>query len=239
MNNEERIQSELTMMAEGPDHLGPDLPISNPEPLPHADDVEKVLCISAIDVLGCVEDETLWPCITKMEDVTAILAELPNNSVFVKRPQAEQVASGFIQLIPYCVIIRGRELFCYRRKGSEGRLTGLFSCGVGGHINPVDGNPEDAYGAALRRELREELGLDLTDVPPAQAIIYDDSNDVGKVHLGIVHIVRIDLQQKLVFNDPALEQGVFWPVSELVMKCRVEPELYETWTQLVLKKIFS
>lgn len=204
------------------------------------DDVERVLCVGCADMLDLltISNKGVWP---KGDDVNDLVKELGDYSSFVKRPLAEEPASGFVQLIPYCVIVRGREIFCYRRKGSEGRLTGLFSCGVGGHINPIDAftGPENTYEAALRRELREELGLALETVPDAQSLIYDDSNDVGKVHLGVVHIVRIDLQHKLVFDDPALEQGEFWPISELVMKARTEPSLYETWTQLVLRNIFS
>lgn len=205
----------------------------------HVDGVEQVLCVPA-DLLNYIDlkDRGVWPQDASAEAMQEVLGELTNsdNVIFVDRPQAE-VSSDFVQLIPYCVIIRGREIFCYRRKGSEGRLTGLFSCGVGGHINPHDG--ESPYYAGLKRELQEELGLELVDNPPAQAFIYDDSNAVGKVHLGVVHLIRITLQQKLTSNDPALEQGDFWPISELVVKARVEPELYETWTQLVLRKIFA
>lgn len=243
MNNEERIQSELTMMAEGPDHLGPDLPISNPEPLPHTDGVEQVLCIPAdLLELADIKDKGVWPRHTTLADIQQIHAEFckSDNVSFIDRPLAES-AKDYVQLIPYCVIIRGREIFCYKRKGSEGRLTGLFSCGVGGHINPVDARDtlDGSYYAGLKRELLEEVGLPDVGEPRAEALIYDDSNDVGKVHLGVVHIIRIDLQTKLTFADEALSGGDFWPASELLMKIRAEPDLYETWTQLVLRNLFS
>ena len=68
------------------------------------------------------------------------LARVRSRGFFVERRHAE-TDSSLKQLIPYCVLLRGDEIFLMRRKpkGGESRLFNLHSIGVGGHINPVDG----------------------------------------------------------------------------------------------------
>ena len=62
------------------------------------------------------------------------------------------------QIIPYAVVVSGGQVFRYfRQGGGEARLLGLASVGVGGHINPIDGN--DPVRAGIDRELDEELVL--------------------------------------------------------------------------------
>lgn len=167
---------------------------------------------------------------------------------FVGRAEAES-SEEWVQLIPYCLISRGRELFLYRRRGSEGRLSGLFSLGVGGHVNPVDVGPDagDAsapdsatYYRALRRELLEEIGFECGGLTPHPlGLIYDPSNAVGRVHLGVVHVVAVPNNFRVRSDDPALAEGDFWPVSEVLFKVNGERALYETWTQLVVKHVLT
>lgn len=96
------------------------------------------------------------------------------------------------QVIPYVVLRDKSNVFSYLRGASSGedRLKRLRSIGVGGHINMCDVNLEDinlfdAISDGAVRELKEEVsgfGRELEYI----GLINDDSNDVGKVHLGVV-----------------------------------------------------
>ena len=112
----------------------------------------------------------------------------PVNHFFVPRPEAEEDPS-LKQLIPYVVVT------C----GGEKRLARKASVGIGGHINDGDGLGADfdaaAYNRALVRELQEEIAFDGPFVERPLALLNDDSNAVGSVHLGIVHQCEIALPE--------------------------------------------
>ena len=88
---------------------------------------------------------------------------------FMPRSQAE-TDPAYKQLIPYVIMTHGGRYLSYIRgkRAGEGRLVGLRSIGIGGHINPADDMPlfntdyRDAYFTAVEREVaqRGELGLD-------------------------------------------------------------------------------
>lgn len=92
----------------------------------------------------------------------------------------------------------GTRLACYRRQGTEQRLHGLRSIGIGGHVEVEDAANSllDTLLSAARRELLEEL-LDLTACPPVRVlgIINEDLTPVGRVHLGIAMLVEIDAKK--------------------------------------------
>src|ERR1700733_116176 len=118
----------------------------------------------------------------------------PSNVIYLNRSEAEQ-DKRYKQLIPYALIICGDKLLRYRRGkgGQETRLHGLYSVGVGGHISEEDNGLFSSgigYHEAMRRELMEEVSIDVTK-EMAVAVINDDSTEVGFVHLGVVHVVHV------------------------------------------------
>ncbi len=109
--------------------------------------------------------------------------------------------NAYKQIIPYVVVtMRGDgKIACYRRQGTEERLHGLDSCGIGGHIGKEDGmgdvcDVRQAVYRGLTRELEEEFSLRLSSSLHAQfcGVINDDETPVGAVHLGLVFHVEID-----------------------------------------------
>jgi predicted NUDIX family phosphoesterase len=202
---------------------------------------EQVLCFprSILDFVGDFPKSILLD----QAECAAVMQELLTGGEleFVDREEAE-VSPDWVQLIPYCVLFRGREVFHYRRKGSEGRLNGQLSIGVGGHINPVDGtNLRDGrfYERALRRELLEEVGYDLPAVPPIHGLIYDATTAVGRVHMGVVHLVTLPRNHALQVTDPALQNGDFQHITELVNTARFSPQHFENWSTLLLHHSFA
>lgn len=162
----------------------------------------------------------------------------PSNHSFVARSEAEENPS-LKQLIPYIVITAGDKILHYRRGSGTGeaRLLKKRSLGIGGHINDEDGIGASfdaaAYQRALLRELDEELKLPASFQSSSIktiALINDDSNAVGAVHLGIVHQCILD-SEEVSPNEEAIAELGFLSPEELFKK---NDEL-ESWSQIVLK----
>ncbi|MFG0265459.1 MAG: phosphoesterase, partial [Rhodopirellula sp. JB055] len=78
-----------------------------------------------------------------------------------------------------------------------------------------------------------EVTIGTPYVDQREGLLYDPSNEVGRVHLGVVH--RFILEQPLVTsNEPELAEGQFVSVDVL----RQEREHLETWSQLTLDALF-
>lgn len=141
---------------------------------------------------------------------------------------------GFKQIIPYVIFRAGDQVFTYARgkTGTEARLRALRSLGVGGHVAEEDADGQAtraAYDAALRRELSEEVILASPGRITTVGLINDDSNPVGRVHLGVVHLY--DLERPAVeAREDALADAAFWPISALIE----ERDRFETWSQVVI-----
>ena len=90
------------------------------------------------------------------------------------------------QVIPYLVLRDGDAWFLMRRTraGGDARLHDRWSIGVGGHLNPGDG---DVLGG-LRREWQEEVIADFEPSFEAVGLLNDDTTPVGQVHLGLVYL---------------------------------------------------
>ncbi len=159
---------------------------------------------------------------------------------FMDREQAENDPS-FKQVIPYCVLKSGNKIFAYQRskKGGESRLHDLWSIGVGGHVNLGDASTaqgkgwRETYLWALGRELREEVNLDFTELAsaPLVAMLYDNSNDVGKVHFGMVHLVDVGDRSAMKACREAIAS------SEWMTRDEVEQLNLENWSRLVVDRV--
>ena len=135
----------------------------------------------------------------------------PANQRFIRRGDAEEDPS-LKQLIPYCVVRCGQRVLRYTRGsgGGEQRLHALQSIGIGGHINDVDAshggggglNDGSTYQRAVERELSEELRLPPDYANQIVALLNDDSDPVGQVHLGVVHRISVaDTSQVAAAED--------------------------------------
>lgn len=156
----------------------------------------------------------------------------PENNFFMDRGEAEDDPSHK-QLIPYALFRhQGKFLHYVRGKaGGEARLHAKGSMGIGGHINPVDTRDDalgmETYMAGVKREIDEELRIDGSYTHKVVAILNDDSNEVGQVHLGVVHLVELESDQ-VSSGEAAIADVKFSSVNEL--QNEIKPNL-ETWSQ--------
>jgi len=192
---------------------------------------ERVLCFERklLEELGVFQG--LNPDADKyLPAVTAASSILYKN-----RNEAEQ-DKRYKQLIPYVLIIYKDKILRYRRGkgGQETRLHGLYSVGIGGHISEEDHGLFSSglgYQEGMRRELMEEVAID--DVNDAVvAVINDDSTDVGQVHFGVVHIVRV-ADESVAGRRSGIVSPEFVPISDAVK----EASGYESWSRFCLEHI--
>ncbi len=159
---------------------------------------------------------------------------------FITRSDAEQDPS-YKQLIPYCLIQdRDNDLLCYQRRGTEKRLHGLFSLGVGGHINPEDASATSGFSLArtLRRALEREVSEETGFVPPEQSytckgLIYEDASPVGTVHIGIVYLVSVDRNQ--IRAGEELGQIRWISLTDTAQAMQNKSMQFEHWSELAFQ----
>ena len=140
-------------------------------------------------------------------------------------------------MIPYVIFCyrspSGIELFQYERgKGQgEGRLHSKRSIGVGGHISSEDATAAGpAYEEGMRRELEEEVVVDTPFSQKCVGLINDDRSEVGRVHLGVVHLVEVERPAVRGRERDLLEAG-FRPLAEIAPAASAwKPGRNSAWT---------
>lgn len=152
-----------------------------------------------------------------------------------------------LQLIPYVMLASNRDVvtgavrfFTYVRgkAGEEGRLHDKLSIGLGGHVDeevPAGVSLREWLAQEAARELREEVSLAVAwrDVAFADAIICDPSDGVGRVHLGVLSVVRAD-PSDLGRAEAGVIEGSRWLTLEELRRHDVFDNL-EGWSQAAVR----
>jgi predicted NUDIX family phosphoesterase len=184
---------------------------------------ENVLCIPThVLRTGFELDKEFWLC---------SIGELNSLSyTYVPRSQAEK-DNSYKQIIPYVLVFDSEgKVLHYQRCGSEKRLSGLYSAGIGGHVNDEDaGNSVyDIVVSGLKREMREELGIEITDTQlQCLGMINEEYTDVGHCHIGVVFKV-IEENEQLCFESEIGHPEWQYP-HMLDLSC------FELWSALAIK----
>src|SRR5580693_4993533 len=194
---------------------------------------ERVLCFERklLDELGVFQGLSL-----EVEKYLSILTS-SSHLLYLNRSEAE-LDKRYKQLIPYVLLICGDKILRYRRgkAGQETRLHGLCSVGVGGHISEEDHglfSNDRGYQDGMRRELMEEVGVDAAN-EPAVAAINDDSTEVGQVHFGVVHVVRV-ADENVARRCSGIVSPEFIPMAEVVK----DSTGYESWSRFCIEHLDS
>lgn len=163
---------------------------------------EKVLCVSrhTVDTMLSVPGDPESRLAFLLASKTYRWRSSPNDD----GPPVEE-DDTYKQLIPYIVVVNSSDQILAHNRGKGGgeeKLRNKWSIGFGGHINDQDAD----WMAGIKRELREELDvkqpisiekqfggeIDWAYFSGPIGFINDDSNDVGRKHLGVVYVLRAD-----------------------------------------------
>lgn len=191
---------------------------------------ENVLVVrrSLFDQLGSFHGLNFEP----QKYLGALLAR--GNNFFLPRAEAENDPTHK-QIIPYAIIVHNDTVLHYVRgkKAGEQRLVAKGSIGIGGHMNQEDESlfnfaiDEAAYRAGVEREVNEEIKIETPFEDRIVALLNDDTTEVGRVHLGIVHVFRL-AEEKVQKREAMITNVAFLKKEELLAR----RDNLETWSQL-------
>jgi predicted NUDIX family phosphoesterase len=159
------------------------------------------------------------------------------NNFFLPRAQAER-DPAYKQIIPYVLVAFENSVLHYVRgkKAGEQRLVAKGSIGIGGHMNEADETffalDEAAYRAGVEREVNEEIGIDTQFDDRIVALLNDDTTEVGRVHLGIVHVFKL-AEPKVQKREAMITNLAFRTRAELMDR----RDSLETWSQICLDSL--
>ncbi len=161
------------------------------------------------------------------------------SNIHMKRGEAEKSTTHKHPIAYLLVISPSFKVFAYQRsqKGNESRLHNKFSWGTGGHIDIEDMMKDgDPIQNSLLRELSEELTG--AENPSLELIGYlnDDSDDVGKVHFGLLYIAKVK-SEEIHFKDEEIKHGELKPINELEAICANPEYVVEGWSKIALEPL--
>jgi predicted NUDIX family phosphoesterase len=136
------------------------------------------------------------------------------------------------QIIPYLIFKHQNQFFVMERKAqaTEKRLASKLSLGIGGHINAKDMSNNTIFSWA-EREFHEEVTYKGTFTVTSLGILNDESNVVGKVHLGLVLLLTGNIDQISIKSEH--KAGSLQPFNYL----ETVYEQLEPWSQLLLPEL--
>jgi len=159
------------------------------------------------------------------------------NNFFLPRAQAETDPTHK-QIIPYALLAFEDTVLYYVRgkEAGEQRLVAKGSIGIGGHMRHTDESlfalDEAAYRSGVEREVSEEVKIDTKFEDRIVALLNDDTTEVGRVHLGVVHVFRL-AEPKVEKRERMITKLAFLGKDELMART----ESLETWSQFCLDSL--
>ena len=172
-------------------------------------------------------------------------ALLPRHIADNKSDSSVELGKLFPQILGYVQLVNEQgEFLSYARKGKEKGLHGLRSIGVGGHVSHEElvtaiyrsDDPTqlpkltELIQLGLRRELVEEVGIDIGTYMEASQLLVSDSNTTSQVHVGL------PMQLNVVESDISLEESEFLDACWIsVEELKATVDIYEPWSQLIIQ----
>jgi len=160
---------------------------------------------------------------------------------YIERDKAETDPT-YLQIIPYIVLKQNDLIFAYTRlkKTNETRLHDKKSIGIGGHVDW-----QSSYATLWSQvelgayaELFEEMNIEPIEtflkIEHTNQCIYDPSNEVGRVHLGILY--TCDASDRVVsVKEVHKISGHFYTVDQVKAMFQDNQDSFETWSTIALK----
>ena len=206
---------------------------------------ELVLAVSRV-ALDVGTASGIFPIDLNIIDSEAY-ALLPRHIADNKSDSSVALGKLFPQILGYVQLVNEQgEILSYARKGKEKGLHGLRSIGVGGHVSHEElvtaiyrsDDPTqlpkltELIQLGLRRELLEEVGIDIGTYMEANQLLVSDSNVTSQVHVGL------PMQLNVVESDITLEESEFLDARWIsVEELKATVDIYEPWSQLIIQNM--
>jgi predicted NUDIX family phosphoesterase len=190
---------------------------------------EKILVVPRL-VLLANDDLNGFVSMTNFDLYEDIIRQ---SGQFLWRSEMEE-NPAYKQIIPYLIFKHQERYFLMHRRGdaTEQRLKGKGTLGIGGHLREEDMQ----HGSIItwaQREFHEEVSYaGKLNIEPL-GLINDDSNPVGRVHVGFVYLLEGDSPAISIKSE--LKDGSLKTLAELAEVAHG----METWSQLVLQALMQ
>jgi predicted NUDIX family phosphoesterase len=164
----------------------------------------------------------------KTSDTHQFLTAIHNHQEFHVRASMEQDPT-YKQIIPYVIFTHENRYFLMQRskKASEKRLQSNWTLGIGGHVRKEDMTGSSLFSLA-KREFHEEVSYAGTVDIELIGLLNDDTNEVGKVHMGIILHARGDSPHIKIKSE--LARGSLLSLDE----CMTFYKHMESWSQTIM-----
>ena len=174
-------------------------------------------------------------------------ALLPRHIADNKSDSSVALGKLFPQILGYVQLVNEQgEILSYARKGKEKGLHGLRSIGVGGHVSHEElvtatyrsDEPTqlpkltELIQLGLRRELLEEVGIDIGTYMEANQLLVSDSNITSQVHVGLPMQLEVP-EFGIVLEESEFLDARWISVEEL----KATVDIYEPWSQLIIQQM--
>jgi isopentenyl-diphosphate delta-isomerase type 1 len=127
-------------------------------------------------------------------------------------------------------------LYLQKRAATKDRYPSRWDTSVGGHVAPGE-SPDQA----IRRETREELGIDLSNLPGAEALQYLERLEPyiysDEVETEYVVPYRLVTPTPPRPNPEELERGDFFEVEEVRRRLREQPKQFTPHFRLAFEHL--
>lgn len=186
----------------------------------------------AILVVKTSHIQNLWQGL-KTSNIENFVSLINEKKEFHPRSLME-LDENYKQIIPYLVFKFEDSIFVMQRKStaSEQRLKNKLSIGIGGHVREEDISNKSIFDWA-KREFHEEIDYQGNLDAKLIGILNDDSNSVGKVHIGLVFLLNGNSDKIKIKSE--LKSGKLIPIKEIPFFM----SKMETWSQIVSEFITS
>ena len=166
------------------------------------------------------------------KSINSYLDIIKENMEFKPRYLMEEDLA-FKQVIPYIIFQANNKIFVMQRqdKASEQRLKNKFSIGIGGHIRISDVHSDSIIDWA-RREFHEEVIFNDHFDAKIIGLVNDESNFVGKVHIGIV-ILMVSQSENIKIRSE-LKSGQLVAIQDLYKYV----DDMENWSQIIINEFW-
>jgi Isopentenyldiphosphate isomerase len=151
------------------------------------------------------------------------------DEVIGKRPRREVHRLGLMHRATHVLVFNKRgQVFLQKRSMNKDRQPGLWDSSASGHVD----SGED-YDTCVVRELREEIGLQLTQVP-RRLFKLAASSETDQEH---VWVYRCEAEGPFQLHPEEIERGDWFGPDEVTRWMKERPDDFASALLIIWKKV--